>query len=151
MDDVPLIGWREWLALPALGWPEVKAKIDTGGRSSSLHVASVEAFERDGCTWLRFAVAPRRRGGRRQWRRGRAHEIARARPCLHPSFAFQLQAGLHRGGGADAVVRRQLPDRRQALAGTQRAALDLLAQLGGERFVQEHAGGLSVSVHLQRI
>src|SRR6185503_18406489 len=64
MDDVPLIGWREWLALPALGLAEVKAKIDTGARSSSLHVASVEAFERDGCTWLRFAVAPRRRGGR---------------------------------------------------------------------------------------
>jgi hypothetical protein len=64
MADVTLIGWREWLALPALGLPEVKAKIDTGARSSSLHVASVESFERDGHTWLRFAVAPRRRGGR---------------------------------------------------------------------------------------
>jgi len=64
MDDVPLLGWREWLALPALGLPAVKAKIDTGARSSSLHVASVESFERDGCTWLRFAVAPRRRDGR---------------------------------------------------------------------------------------
>ena len=64
MDEVPLIGWREWLALPALGLPAVKAKIDTGARSSSLHVADVESFERNGCTWLRFAVAPRRRGGR---------------------------------------------------------------------------------------
>ena len=64
MDDVLLIGWREWLALPALGLPEVKAKIDTGALSSSLHVENLETFERDGRTWLRFAVAPRRRGGR---------------------------------------------------------------------------------------
>ena len=64
MDEVVLIGWREWLALPALGLPAIKAKIDTGALSSSLHVASLESFERDGRTWLHFAVAPRRRGGR---------------------------------------------------------------------------------------
>jgi len=64
MEDVLLIGWREWLALPQLGLPAIKAKIDTGALSSSLHVASLESFERDGRTWLRFAVAPRRRGGR---------------------------------------------------------------------------------------
>ena len=62
MEDVLLIGWREWLALPSLGLPAIKAKIDTGALSSSLHVASLESFERDGRTWLRFAVAPRRRG-----------------------------------------------------------------------------------------
>jgi hypothetical protein len=64
MDDVPLIGWREWLALPALGLPAIKAKIDTGALSSSLHVARLDTFERDGRTWLCFALAPRRRGGR---------------------------------------------------------------------------------------
>jgi hypothetical protein len=64
MDEVLLIGWREWLALPALGLAAIKAKIDTGALSSSLHVASLDAFERDGHAWLRFAVAPRRRGGR---------------------------------------------------------------------------------------
>jgi hypothetical protein len=64
MDDLPVLGWREWLALPELGLPSVKAKIDTGARSSSLHVARLKAFERDGHTWLRFAVAPRRHGGR---------------------------------------------------------------------------------------
>ena len=63
-DHLVLIGWREWLALPGLGLPAVKAKIDTGARSSSLHVVGLESFARDGGIWLRFAVAPRRRGGR---------------------------------------------------------------------------------------
>ena len=63
MDDLPLIGWREWLALPEFALPAVKAKIDTGARSSSLHVVALEVFEQDGKTWLRFAIAPRRRGG----------------------------------------------------------------------------------------
>ena len=64
MEEVVLIGWREWLALPALALPAVKAKVDTGALSSSLHVENLETFERDGRTWLCFAVAPRRRGGR---------------------------------------------------------------------------------------
>ena len=61
MHDSPLIGWREWLALPQLGLPAIKAKIDTGARSSSLHVASLEEYQREGHTWLRFAVATGRR------------------------------------------------------------------------------------------
>ncbi len=62
MHDHPLIGWREWLALPQLGLDAIKAKIDTGARSSSLHVASIEEYQRDGCAWLRFLVATGRRG-----------------------------------------------------------------------------------------
>jgi hypothetical protein len=62
MHELPLIGWREWLALPQLSLPTLKAKIDTGARSSSLHVDVVEEFQRDGATWLRFFVATGRRG-----------------------------------------------------------------------------------------
>jgi len=56
MDELLLIGWREWLALPALGLTALKAKIDTGARSSSLHVDEVETFRQDGALWLRFGV-----------------------------------------------------------------------------------------------
>ncbi|AHX11916.1 ribosomal protein S6 modification protein [Dyella jiangningensis] len=56
MADVITLGWRERLALPALGIGLLKAKLDTGARSSSLHVDALESFERNGDTWLRFAV-----------------------------------------------------------------------------------------------
>ena len=58
------LGWREWLSLPALGIGAIKAKLDTGARSSSLCVESLETFERDGKLHVRFVVRPRRRAGR---------------------------------------------------------------------------------------
>jgi hypothetical protein len=61
MAEVMTLGWRERLALPQLGIPSLKAKLDTGARSSSLHVDTLETFERDGHTWLRFAVGIGRR------------------------------------------------------------------------------------------
>lgn len=61
MTDVITLGWRERLALPALGIDMLKAKLDTGARSSSLHVDTLEAFERDGATWLRFSLTLGRR------------------------------------------------------------------------------------------
>jgi hypothetical protein len=53
-----ILGWREMVALPDLGVDAVKAKIDSGRRSSLLHVASLQSFQRAQQEWLRFAVRP---------------------------------------------------------------------------------------------
>lgn len=58
MNDKLELGWEEWLGLPGLGLPAIKAKIDTGAKTSALHALELEPFGPANNRQLRFTIHP---------------------------------------------------------------------------------------------
>jgi hypothetical protein len=64
MPSKKILGWREWCALPELNIKKIKAKMDTGARTSALHVSDITYKKRSGKTFVYFRVHPIQRKSR---------------------------------------------------------------------------------------
>lgn len=56
-----LIGWQEWCALPELNIPAIRAKIDTGARTSALHAYDLQYYKRRQQEFVQFNIHPLQR------------------------------------------------------------------------------------------
>ncbi len=67
-------GWREWVRLPGIDVPWLKAKLDTGARTSAIHAFDISEFDRDGVAWVRYSVHP--------WQRSAEDSVIAESPIL---------------------------------------------------------------------
>jgi len=60
-NEILTFGWREWVGLPELGLLNIKAKVDTGARTSTLHAFKLRTFREEGRERVEFKIHPKQR------------------------------------------------------------------------------------------
>lgn len=58
MTDKVIVGSEEWCSFPTLGIPTIKARVDSGAKTSALHAINIKPFQKDNEEWVKFDVNP---------------------------------------------------------------------------------------------
>ncbi len=111
-NTLPALGWREWVHLE--GWEDrpIKAKVDTGARSSALHAEEIEPFHRHGEPWLRFTVYPEQKAREAPLRveaplvDRRSVRSSSGSAQLRPVVLIEVRLGAHRFPVEVSLTRR---------------------------------------------
>lgn len=59
-----IVGWKEWVSLPEFGLPAIKAKVDTGAATSSIHAYNIKYVTKGGQTYVKFDIHPIQRNNK---------------------------------------------------------------------------------------
>lgn len=64
MVDKLIVGSEEWCSFSTLNIPAIKARVDSGAKTSALHAVNISPFEKDGEKWVKFDVNPLQNNGK---------------------------------------------------------------------------------------